>query len=247
MNEDILLPDSSTELTTAKGKVKKPRRPGPKGLGLKQLLAKKYKMLEGVPPEITAAFGELTEQILMVVYGPSGNGKSRLVMQFIRILMDHGDVMYVSPEEGHRKTMQKTAKDTLDEEKHSGKITFWDHDMTFEELVIKLKKKKSPKYVVIDSLQYWQISFAQYKQLKEMFPNKGFIFISHSEGKAPKGGVAKAILYDVDIKVRVEGGVAFVMARGNGDRKYIISEAKALDYWGTKELNKFKKSIKQAA
>lgn len=241
MDQDIL------EAPEAPAKIKKPRRPGPKGLGLKQLLAKKYKMLEGVPPEITAAFGELTEQILMIIYGPSGNGKSRLLMQFIRILMDHGDVMYVSPEEGHRRTMQKTAKETLDVEKHDGKISFWDHTMTYDELVIKLKKKKSPKFVVIDSLQYWKITFKQYCYLKERFPNKGFMYISHQKGSGPKGGVAEEILYDVDIKVRVEGGVAFVMARGNGDRKYIISEEKAKLYWGAKKLNQFKKEIKQPA
>jgi len=217
-----------------------------KGLGLNQLLSKKYKLLQGLPPEITKAFGQLTEQILMIVYGPSGHGKSRLVMKFLKILMAYGDVMYVSPEEGHRHTMQQSAKDNLNLDEHSGRITFWDHNMTFNELVIKLKKKKSPKYVVIDSLQYWDVVMAQYKYLKETFPNKGFIFISHSKGKFPLGKLACDIEYDVDIKVRVEGFVAFVRARGVGPQHYIIWEGEnntqgAWQYWGKKKVNQFKK------
>ena len=216
-------------------------KPKPKGMGLKQLFAKKYKVLEGIPAEITAAFGELTEQILMCIYGASGHGKSRLTMVFLKMLMAFGDVMYISPEEGHRRTMQKSAMDNLNEKDHSGKITFWDHTMTYEELVVKLKKKKSPKYIVIDSLQYWKIDFEKYKALKEGFPSKGFLFISHAKGKSPLGKLACDIEYDVDIKVRVEGCVAYVTARGNGLKHYIIWEEGAVLYYGKKKVNWFKK------
>lgn len=217
-----------------------------KGLGLKQLFQKKYKMLAEMPAEITRAFGELTEQILMFIHGPTGHGKSRLTMQLLKALMKYGDVMYVSPEEGHRRTMQKSAMDNLTLDEHSGRITFWDQNMTFDDLVIKLKKKKSAKYVVIDSIQYWSITFEQYKYLKETFPNKGFIFISHAKGKYPDGKLAARIEYDVDIKVRVEGCVAFVRARGNGLKHYIIwhgdnAQEGAWLYWGKKKLNQFKK------
>ena len=219
----------------------KQSRQGPKGVGLKQLFQKKYRMLENVPPEITKAFGELTEQILMFVHGPSGHGKSRLMMQFLKILMPFGDIDYVSPEEGHRHTMQKSAMENLTMEEHGGRIMFWDHEMTFDELVKKKQKKKSAKYTVIDSLQYWNINMSQYKFLKEHFPNKGFLFVSHSEGKSPKGRLAKDIEYDVDIKVRVEGYVAFVRARGKGLQYYIIWEDGAVRYWGRKMVNKYKK------
>jgi uridine kinase len=227
-------------------RTKKPDSSKPKGLGLKQLLAKKYKMLENLPDGIKRSFGELTEQILMIIYGPSGNGKSRLTMDFLKIIMDYGDVMYLALEEGHRRTMQKNAEETLNVEQHSGKITFWDHRMTYEELVKKLRKKKSPKFVVIDSLQYWRIKYDQYVYLKESFPNKGFIFISHAQGKYPDGKLARDIEYDVDIKVRVEGFVAFVKSRYGGNKPYVIYEGEdntrgAWGYWTKRKLNQFKK------
>jgi len=213
----------------------------PKGMGLQQLLSRKYKLLEGLPPEIIRCFGQLTEQILMFIHGQSGNGKSRFTMGLLKILMKYGDVMYVSPEEGHRHTMQLSAKDNLTIDEHSGKITFWDHTMTYEELVIKLRKKKSPKYVVIDSLQYWGITKEKYKYLKEHFPNKGFIIISHSKGKNPMGQLAVDIEYDMDIKVHVEGFVALVRARGVGPKHYIIWDEGAIGYWGRKKVNQWKK------
>jgi len=217
-----------------------------KGLGLKQLFQKKYKMLEGLPESLKRSFGEMTEQILMIIYGPSSNGKSRLTMQFLKIIMRYGDVLYWALEEGHRRTMQKNAEENLTLDEHSGKITFWDHNLTFEELVVKLKKKKSAKFVVIDSLQYVHMNMDDYKYLKEHFPNKGFIFISHNKGSKPDGKLACKIEFDVDIKVRVEGFVAFVKSRYGGNKPYVIWEGEdatkgAWGYWGKKKVNQFKK------
>lgn len=37
--------------------------------------------------------------------------------------------------------------------------------------------KRSPKIVIIDSLQYLRITTAQYKELQQLFPKVLFIFI----------------------------------------------------------------------
>jgi predicted ATP-dependent serine protease len=42
----------------------------------------------------------------MTIWGQSGQGKSNLVMDFIKALMLHGKVLYVSLEEGFGLTMQ---------------------------------------------------------------------------------------------------------------------------------------------
>ena len=111
--------------------------------------------------------------------------------------------------------------------------------MNIEELTIYLKRKKSPRFVVVDSVQYWEINIHQYRTLKERFPGKGFIFLSHAAGKNPDGKTADKIRYDAGIKVRVEGGVAFVKSRDGGNKPYVCWEEGAKAYWG----KKYKKTI----
>lgn len=208
-------------------------------VGLKQLHQKRYTLLQNLPQLFVNAFGELTAAFSMIVWGLSGNGKSNFLMQFILALMGHGKVLYVSYEEGTEKTMQKLVFRHLNLDDHNGKIEFSDHSMTYDELVKKLKKKKSPQFVVIDSLQYAGINYQQYKNLKETFPRKAFLFISHATGKLPTGKTATDIRYDAGIKVRVEGYIAFVTSRYGGVQNFIIWEDGAKKYWG----NKYKKML----
>jgi hypothetical protein len=226
-------------------KVKK-RRTGPKPIGLKQLLNKKFDFLEGLPPDIIRSFGKLVANFIMIVWGQSGNGKSNFIYQLLKALMTHGNVLYLVLEEGTESTTQIAALRHLNEEEHSGKIQFIGHEMNYDELKIYLKRKKSQRFIVIDSVQYWYINYTQYKELKEMFPNKTFIFISHAKGKNPDGKIADKIRYDAGVKVRVEGFVAFVTSRYGGNKPYVIWEGDnaqegAWEYWTKKKVNQFKK------
>jgi hypothetical protein len=205
-----------------------------KVLGLKQLASKKYAMIAGLSDRFKASFGELTESFKMIVWGESANGKSNFLMQFLREIMHAGKVLYVSLEEGTESTMQTLALRHLNVNDHSGKIEFADEGMNIKELIIKLKKKKSPKIVVIDSVQYWDIGYPQYKELKTLFPRKAFIFISHANGKLPDGTLANKIRYDVGIKVRVEGFIAFVTSRYGGNKNFVIEEKLSKKYWQKK-------------
>lgn len=212
-----------------------------KVLGLKQLKQKKYAFIENLPEDFTLSFGRLVENFTMTIWGISGSGKSNLIIQFLKVIMDHGNgkVCYVALEEGHEATMQMSADDIPDE--YNGKIEFADHTMTYDELWKKLEKKKSPKYIVIDSIQYWNITYEQYKRLKERFKKKAFIFVSHANGKEPDGKLASRIRYDCGLKVRVEGYIAFVISRYRNKKNYVIWEEGARGYWGKlfqKKLNK---------
>jgi len=206
----------------------------PKIIGLKQLLSKKYKYIEGLTEEIVESFGKLVNNFIMIVWGMSGNGKSNFIMQFLIPLMEVGNILYIGLEEGFEATMQLNADRNFDQAVHSGKIVFADHEMSYDELVKKLKKKKSPQFIVIDSIQYWNITYDDYKRLKEMFPKKTFIFISHAAGKLPDGKTADKIRYDAGIKVRVEGFVAFIISRYGGSKPFVINEPRAKKYWGKK-------------
>lgn len=201
-------------------------------LGLKQLLQKRYVYLEGLDEEFKQCFGNLVDSFIMIVWGMSGQGKSNFLMQFMKEMMKFGKVLYVGLEEGHNATMQAMANRHLTEELHSGLIKFADHTMTYEELFKELKKKKSPKFIVIDSLQYWNISYEDYKKLKETFKKKTFIFNSHAAGKIPDGRTADKIRYDADLKVRIDHYIAFVISRYGGNKNYVVWPEGAKKHWG---------------
>ena len=221
--------------------VKKQRRKGPKVMGLKQLLEKEYDFLPDLPVEITRSFGKLVSNFIMIVWAQSGSGKSNFIYQFLNEMMKHGNVLYISLEEGTECTAQMLADRHMNVNEHGGRIQFVDHEMNYEETMIYLKRKKSQRFVVIDSVQYWDINYAKYRLLKQAFPKKTFIFISHAKGKNPDGKVADKIRYDAGIKVYVEGKVAFVISRYGGNKPYIIWEEGAKEYWGVRKVNKMMK------
>lgn len=204
----------------------------PKILTLKQLLAKKYKYWENLPEKILQSLGALVDGFVMIVWAESGSGKSTFLMQLLAVLMNYGKVLYIGLEEGHRATMQGLAAESFRLELHQGKIAFADAGMIYNEALIVLRRRKSAKIVVVDSIQYWEISYQQYKALKEEFPKKVFIFISHCNGKLPDGKTANKIRYDSDIKIYIEGFIAFVKSRLGGNKPYVIYEEGAKEYWG---------------
>lgn len=203
----------------------------PKVLTLKQLLAKKYEYLEDLPKEILESLGRLVMGFVMIIWGESGNGKSNFVMQVLQRLVKYGNVLYVGLEEGHQATMQRIAAEHFSLE-DSAKIKFANHTMNYAALMAVLKRKKSARIVVIDSVQYWNITVEDYKELKETFPKKIFIFLSHTKGKNPDGKTADKIKYDSDIKIFVQGYVAFIRSRFQGNKPYVIWEQGARKYWG---------------
>ncbi len=218
------------------------KRKKPKVIGLKQFFQKKYASLTNMPEHLRRSFGELVMNFSMIIWGQSGNGKSNFLYQLIAFLVSYGNVLYISLEEGTEKSAQLTALRHLNEETHSGKILFADHEMNFEEAKLYLRRKKSPQFIVIDSLQYWGITYSQYQELKELFPKKSFIFVSHAKGKNPDGATAQKIRYDVGIKVHVNGFVAFPICRYGGNRPYIIWEDGAISVHGRKKVNQYKKA-----
>ena len=101
-----------------------------------------------------------------------------------------------------------------------------------EDLIERLKKQRSPKIVIIDSLQYTGMSYTDYKTLRDTFRSKLFIFISHASGREPKGEVGKSVKYDAFVKIYVEGYKAMAQSRYGGGKDYVIWEKGAREYWG---------------
>jgi len=186
------------------------------------------------------SIGEIEDAFTMIVWGKSGQGKTNFVIKLVKELSALlGTCFYDSLEEGHGKTIQDLAirHDLADS---SGKIIFLDNEH-YDDLFARLKKKKSAKIVVIDSIQYINMDYVQYKRLKETFKRKIFIFVSHSNGKEPRGATATSIRYDVNIKVFVEGFIADIVSRYGGNKNFVIEEQRAKGYWGKKYHKKVNK------
>jgi hypothetical protein len=176
------------------------------------------------------AFGNPERTGCMTIHGPSKNGKTDFVMQLSKYLTHFGRVLYCSIEEGLSKTIQ-VAIERNNMKEVGGKFTFIGK-ITFEELKERLKSHCSPNFVVIDSIQFMELKFSEYKELKAEFKNKLFIYISHEKNKLPDGSAAIKIYRDSNATCRVEGFRAFPTSRYGGGEYINISDKYAQEYWG---------------
>ena len=164
-------------------------------------------------PELTGSW---------IVWGNSGNGKTRFALQLRKYLCQFGRVAYDSLEEGVSVSLVKAIKETHMMEVRR-KFVVLDKE-PIDQLTERLEKPKSPDIVCVDSLQYTGMSYEQYKALKERFPKKLFIWISHADGTLPEGRVAKKVRFDSNVKVFVQAYRAEPVSRYGGGKPYIIWE-----------------------
>lgn len=164
-------------------------------------------------PELTGSW---------IIWGNSGNGKTRFALQLCKYLCQFGRVAYDSLEEGVSVSFAKALQETHMMEVRR-KFVVLDKE-PIDQLTERLEKPKSPDIVYVDSLQYTGMSYEQYKALKERFPKKLFIWISHAEGMLPEGRVAKKVRFDSNVKVFVQAYRAEPVSRYGGGKPYIIWE-----------------------
>lgn len=164
-------------------------------------------------PELTGSW---------IVWGNSGNGKTRFALQLCKYLCQFGRVAYDSLEEGVSVSLVKAIKETHMMEVRR-KFVVLDKE-PIDQLTERLERPKSPDIVCVDSLQYTGMSYEQYKALKERFPKKLFIWISHADGTLPEGRVAKKVRFDSNVKVFVQAYRAEPVSRYGGGKPYIIWE-----------------------
>lgn len=182
-------------------------------------------------------FGHPERSGVWFIWGQSGNGKSSFVMQLCRALLhedNQATLLYNSLEESTSKTFQ----DSLlrhDMGSVRGFQVLQPEYLT--QLVERLRQPRSPSIIVIDSIQHFMITYREYVYLKELFPQKLFIFVSQADGKNPSGKAAKAVMYDATLKIWVEGYRAFSKGRFFGpdpnNSTFTIWEQRARVYWGT--------------
>lgn len=174
-------------------------------------------------PELTGAW---------LIWGNSGHGKTTFVMQLCKYLTRFERVLYDSLEEGDGESI-KSALLRVNMREVRGRFSLVPGE-PLEALKQRLRKKKSPRIVVIDSLQYSGITYPQYKELRQEFKRHLFIIVSHADGKLPSGKTANRVRYDAHIKVRVEGYKGFIKSRyKSGDEApFIVWQEGAEKYHG---------------
>ena len=164
-----------------------------------------------------------------IVWGSSANGKTRFALQLARYMAGFVKVAYDSLEEGLSLSIKEAVLACAMADV-SRSFMLLDQE-PIPDLMKRLARKQSPDVVIVDSIQYSGLNYAEYKRLRDSFPHKLFVFVSHADGKEPKGNVAKSVRYDAFVKIYVEGYRAFPQSRYGGGGQYIIWEKGAADYY----------------
>lgn len=187
---------------------------GKRAYSPKEVLAKTYKTLPW-GARWSGPFGEVPVNETWFISGQSASGKSSFVMQLARELCNYGTVLYLSYEEGISQSFQERVKRERMEEVQ-GRFRVITDD-SYEELVERLGRPKSARFVIVDSFQDSGLTYEQAVELRTRFPRKSFIYISQEYKGQPLGKPAGRLKYKAGIKVRVIGYKAFCQGRFTGN------------------------------
>lgn len=178
------------------------------------------------------------------IYGKSGSGKTTFILRLAKYLSQFvGCVAVNSLEQGLSLSLQ-TAWQRVGLAEVGNRVVLLEKE-SYKDLMERLDKRRSPDVVIIDSVHYWlRFSQADYIRLKAAHPNKLFIFIAQERNGEPKGAMADHIKFDSDVKIHVEGFVAYVTTRyevaerGEGGSPYVIWQEGARRYHSMQETSK---------
>jgi hypothetical protein len=193
---------------------------------------KKVIELEG---EFENSFGRPEVGIPWIILAEVGSGKTTFTSMLIKYLSKFGKVYYDSIEEGDGESL-KLAWSKVGMIEAARRVLLLDRE-NIEELILRLKKKRKPKFVVLDSIQHSDLTRQSYLELRNTFPTITFIFISHMDGRRPEGNLAKFIYQDSGVKILLKGFVAFPKSRFGGNAPFIVWPEGAAKFHGTQILN----------
>lgn len=200
--------------------------------GVREMLSIKYDTLD-FEGEWYDAFGKPERKGVWIIWGNSANGKTSFALKLCKELCRFGRVAYDSLEEGACLTMQNALRREGMLEVNKRFLLIDNEKM--EQLSLRLKRQKSPDFVVIDSFQYAQMNYKKYIDFKEKHKNKLLIFISHADGNFPNGHAARSAMYDASLKIYVEKYRAYSKGRFIGPVGYYdIWPEKAQELHGEK-------------
>ncbi|MFN8238608.1 MAG: hypothetical protein U0T77_10600 [Chitinophagales bacterium] len=166
------------------------------------------------------SFGCPEKNFSTVIYGDSGNGKTDFCVKLAKYMAKFTKVLYVSHEEGISKSIQE-AFERNNMKEVSGKVILAEK-CTVDEMIEYLKKRNSPGFLIIDSLDYMRLTTDQYKLIRAQCPKKAIAIISWSVNNKPKSQFARDIEYMADIKISVRSFKAHPRSRYGGNKEFVI-------------------------
>ncbi|MFK7060921.1 AAA family ATPase [Flavobacterium oreochromis] len=189
-----------------------------------QLLSKTFNEISINCPKLRGHLGEpQLGNSHWFVFGDSGQGKTSYVLAIVKELTKKYKVHYNTLEEGTKKSFQiAVSRAGL-----KGNKNFQYAKENYEQMCNRLRKKKQPRIVVIDSCQYFfrGKQTQHYIKFIEEFENTTFIWVSGADGTKPKGKIADDIRYDCDIVVFIKDFKAEIKKnRFEASESYIIWE-----------------------
>ncbi|MGL4994471.1 MAG: AAA family ATPase [Bacteroidales bacterium] len=171
-----------------------------------------------------------------MIWGSSGNGKTSFAMQLAKYLSTFCKVAYNSLEEGFSESLKRSATRAGMTEGDRRIVILSEKQAELEE---RLKADKKLKIVFIDSLQYFGLKASEVDEFLNRLDRKVLlIFISHAEGKEPKGKTAQSLRYHSNVKIFVQGYKAFTASRyaEAPPKPYVVWEEGASEFWGGQDL-----------
>lgn len=171
---------------------------------------------------------------LIIVYGREKHGKTTFALMFAEYLSNFEKTLYVSAEEGLKKTFVDTIKRVGIDSKN--KALHYMEYTPIDELDEKLSKRKSAKIIFIDNVTVFrdELKNGVLRKFLRKHNDKLFVFLAHQEDttEEPYTATAKMIKKLADMIVRVEGLSCFISGRCPGG-VLTIDENKAALYHGT--------------
>jgi len=166
-----------------------------------------------------------------LVWGLSGSGKTRLLLEIAKYATTFGRVLYNPLETGNNYSF-KLAYGAVGFADVKSRITVSDRE-PMKTIEKRLDMRKGADILIVDSLPYTRWKSHEYYEFCEKYKNRMIIFNTHANGKEPKGKLSEDARYHADIKIRVEGFKAFPLSRYGGEGTPItIFEKGAREYWG---------------
>lgn len=180
----------------------------------KDIERKKYESLEW-DEKWSGPFGCPAVNEMWFISGSSAGGKSSFAMQLAKKLCEVGPTLYLSYEEQISQSFQeRIERFKMNDVQGRFRVAT---DDSYEELVARLEKQKSPHFIIVDSFQVAEWTYKQAKDLKDRFPTKSFIYISQEYKGQPSGKSANRLRYLAGVKIRVAGYKAYCMGRFTGE------------------------------